>query len=63
MTEADITLPTIHFSKQPEYNLEWHRGRVERRKDNRQQWMAQEVANVSVDELAAQALDREFAAI
>ena len=28
MTEADIILPTIHFSKQLSYNLEWHRGHI-----------------------------------
>ena len=37
MTEADIILSMIHFSKQLNCNLEWHRGRVERRKDDRQQ--------------------------
>ena len=30
MMEADIILPMIHFSKQLNYNLEWHRGHIER---------------------------------
>ena len=51
MTDADIILPMIHSSKQLEYNLEWHRGHIERRKVDRQQWTTQEVANVAVDEL------------
>ena len=37
ITEADIIIPTFHFYKQLEYNLEWHRGHVERRTDYRHQ--------------------------
>ena len=33
--EADVILPMIHFFKQLRYNLEWYRGRVERRKEDR----------------------------
>ena len=34
MMEADIILPTIHFSKHINYTLEWHHWQVERRKEN-----------------------------
>ena len=51
MTEADIILPTIHFSKHLNYNLEWHCGHVERRKEDQHQWTTQEAANVAVDKL------------
>ena len=35
--EVDIILPTIHFSKQLNYNLECHHGHVERWQEDRQQ--------------------------
>ena len=34
MTETDIILPMIHFSKHLNYNIEWHREHVERRKED-----------------------------
>ena len=51
MTEANISLPTIHFSKQLNYNLEWHHGHVERWQEDRQKWSTQEAANVAADEV------------
>ena len=63
MTEADIILPTIHFSKYLNYNIEWHRGHVERQKEDQQQWMTQEAANVAVDALVGRAWEEEFNAI
>ena len=63
MTEADIILPTIHFSKQLNYNLEWHHGHVERHQEDKQQWTTQEAANVVVEELAGQAWEEDFEAI
>ena len=63
MTEADIILPTIPFSKQLNYNLEWHRRHIERQKEDRQQWTAQQAANIAVDELAGQAWEEEFVEI
>ena len=63
MTEADIILPTIHFSKQLNYNLEWHRRHVERGHEDRQQWTTQEAANVAVGELAGQAWEGDFETI
>lgn len=50
MTEAVIILPTIHVSKQLSYNLEWHRGHIDRRQEDRQKWTTQEAANVAIDE-------------
>ena len=50
----------IHFSKQLEYNLEWHHGHVKRCKDDRQQWSTQEVANVEMEELAGRAWDEVY---
>ena len=55
MTEADIILPTIHFSKQLNYNIEFLCRHVERQQEDQQQWTTQEAVNVSVDELARQA--------
>ena len=55
MTEAHIIVPTIHFSKQINYKIEWHHGHIERQKEDIQQWTAQEAANVAVDELAGRA--------
>ena len=63
ITKAYIILPRLHFSKRLEYYLEWHRGHVERRKDDRQQWTSQETANVVVDELAGQAWDEEYSSV
>ena len=63
ITEADIILPTIQFSKQRNYNLKWHRRHVERRKEDQQQWTTQEAANAAVDELAGRAWDEEFVEI
>ena len=63
MTEADIILPMIHFSKSLKYNLEWHHRHIERQKEDMQQWTTQELANVAVNKLAGRAWDREFAAI
>lgn len=37
MTEADIILPMIHFSKSLKYNLEWHHRHIERQKEDMQQ--------------------------
>ena len=63
MAEADIILKTIHFSKQLNYNLEWNRGHIERRKENQQQWKTQEAATIAVDELVGWSWEEEFEAI
>ena len=63
MTEADIILPTIHFSKKLNYNLEWHSGNIEQRQEDRQQWTMQEAANVAMEELAEPAWEEDFEAI
>ena len=60
ITEEDIILPTWHFSKQLEYNLEWYHGPIEKCKDDRQQWTTQEAVDVAVDELAGQAWEEEY---
>ena len=51
VTEVDIILPAIHFS---------NHGHVQRRKEDRHQWMTQEAANVAMNKQSGQAWDREF---
>ena len=63
MTEADIFLPTIHFFKQLNYNLEWHHGHIEQHQEDRQKLTTQEAANIMVDELAGRAWEEDFEAI
>ena len=60
ITEVDIILPAIHFPKQLEYNLRWHRGHTERHKDDRQQWTMQKAENEAVDELAGRVWEEEY---
>ena len=63
MMDADIILPAIHFPKHLNYNIEWHRGHVDRREEDRQQWTTQERANVAVGEPAGRAWEEDFVEI
>ena len=59
LTEADMKLPTIHFSQTFKYKLEWHHGHILRQKDDLQQCMTKEAANVEADKLAGRACYEE----